>query len=127
MQKHQYILLTDLEVYKISRQLSDIAWEIYRFMDWESKKIIGFQFIESVDSIGANISEGYSRFHYLDKIKFYYNSRGSLNEANEHWIELINKRYKINKDLYKQFKNLSQTLSLKLNNFINSTYKAKSE
>lgn len=121
-----YIQLSNLEVYKIARQLSDLAWTIYNKMNWETKKIIGQQFIESVDSVGANIAEGYSRYHYLDRIKFYYNSRGSLSEANEHWIELINSRYKIEVIAYKKFKELSQSLSLKLNNFINSTYKAKS-
>lgn len=126
MEKRQYILLADLEVYKISRQLSDLAWSIYNKMDWEAKKIVGQQFIESVDSVGANIAEGYSRYHYLDRIKFYYNSRGSLSEANEHWVELINNRYKIEINIYKRFKELCQLLSLKLNNFINSTYKAKS-
>ena len=55
---------------------------------------MGDQFIEAVDSVGANIAEGYGRFHYLDRIKFYYNSRASLIECNEHWIELLKERKK---------------------------------
>lgn len=90
----KFIPLKDLEVYKISRELSRIAWKIYQALDWRDKKIMGDQFIESTDSVGANIAEGYGRFHYLEKIKFYYNSRGSLNEANEHWIELLWERKK---------------------------------
>ena len=54
----KYISLEELEVYTLSRQLSKIAWELFREMDWETKKIMGIQFIESVDSIGANITEG---------------------------------------------------------------------
>lgn len=121
----KYILIKDLEVYKLSRELSLISWQIYNQLNWETKKIAGFQFIESVDSVGANIAEGYNRFHYLDKIKFFYNSRASLSEASDHWIELLNERKKINEDSYKKFKLIAQKLSLKLNNFINSTYRAK--
>jgi len=74
----KYITLENLEVYKYSCQLSEIAWDIYKDFDWQIKKIIGDQFIRSADSVGANIAEGYSRFHYLDKIRFYYNARASL-------------------------------------------------
>ena len=96
MEKKKYILLKDLEVYQLARELSRIGWEIYNSLDWQTKKINGDQFIESTDSVGANIVEGYSRFHYLDKIKFYYNSRASLSECNDHWLELLNERKKVN-------------------------------
>lgn len=76
--KKKYILLADLEVYRLARELSRIGWEIYEVLDWRIKKITGDQFIESTDSVGANIAEGYGRFHYLDRIKFLYNSRASL-------------------------------------------------
>ena len=49
-----YIELKDLEVYRLSRQLSAKAWDIYKGLNWQSKKIIGDQFIESIDSVGAN-------------------------------------------------------------------------
>ncbi|MBT3538910.1 four helix bundle protein, partial [Candidatus Parcubacteria bacterium] len=32
-------------------------------------------------SITANIAEGFSRYHFKDKIRFYYHSRGSLAEV----------------------------------------------
>lgn len=121
----KYINLYDLEVYKLAKKLSEIGWKIYSNFDWETKKTAGFQFIDAVDSVGANIAEGYNRFHFLDRIKFYYNSRGSLSEANDHWIELINERGKINKENYQKFKEIAAKLNFKLNNFINSTYKAK--
>ena len=123
----KYILLKDLEVYKLSRELSALGWEIYNGLDWETKQINGIQFIKSTDSVGANIAEGYSRFHYLDKIKFFYNSRGSLTEANDHWIELLKERNKVNGTNYRKYKAIAIKLSVKLNNFINSTYKAKNQ
>ncbi len=44
--------------------------------------------IQSIDSVGANIAEGYARYHYLDRIKFYYIARASLSEGAGHWIDL---------------------------------------
>jgi len=123
--KKKYILLNDLEVYKLAKELSRVAWEVYQKLDWQTKKIMGDQFIESTDSVGANIAEGYGRFHYLDKIKFYYNSRASLNECNDHWLELLHERKKVDGKMYKEFKAIAEKLSIKLNNFISSTYKSK--
>lgn len=97
----EYLSLEKLEVYKLARELSSLAWEVYGAFDWKMRKIIGDQFIECTDSIGANVAEGYGRFHYLDKVKFYYNARGSLLES-RHWFDILlerkltNSEYKIN-------------------------------
>ncbi len=121
-----FIPLYKLDVYLLSRQLSAIGWRIYSTLDWNTKKVIGEQFIRSVDSVGANIAEGYARFHYLDKIKFYYNSRGSLAEASDHWLELLKERGLIKDQEYHEFKVIAKNIQIKLNSFITATYKAKS-
>ena len=121
----EYIELKDLVVYKLARELSKIAWEIYSKLSWQEKKIIGDQFIESVDSVGANIAEGYKRYHFLDRIKFYYNSRASLGESCEHWLSLLYERKFINKETFRKMEILNNELSIKLNNFISTTYKSK--
>lgn len=121
----KFIPLKDLEVYKLARELSKIGWEIYENLDWRDKKIIGDQFITATDSTGANIAEGYFRYHFLERIKFYYNSRGSLAECAEHWLELLKERKKVKEEKYQQYKTTAEKLSLKLNNFIASTAKAK--
>ncbi|MBI5530449.1 MAG: four helix bundle protein [Candidatus Doudnabacteria bacterium] len=125
--KSSYIILQNLEVYKLARELSKVGWIIYGKLDWQTKKINGDQFIESTDSVGANIAEGYGRFHFLDKIKFYYNARGSFLECYEHWIELMFERKMVVKDDYLSYKDIGQKLSLKLNHFIAANYKAKSQ
>lgn len=125
MEIKKYIRLHELEVYKLSRELSKIAWEIYNTLSWQIKKISGDQFITSVDSVGANIAEGYTRFHYLDKIKFYYIARASLTEASNHWLELLFERNQMIDKNYKEFKKTAEQLSIKLNNFIATTYKSK--
>jgi four helix bundle protein len=120
----KYIPLKELEVYKLARELSDFAWQIYDALEWQDKKIMGDQFIESADSVGANIAEGYRRYHYLDKIKFYYNSRASLSECCSHWLELLFERKKIGQKQFDTVSMLGNKLSLKLNNFIDVTYKS---
>ena len=123
MENQNFIELKDLEVYKLSRKLSTIAWGIFCRMDYMDKKHIGDQFLRSVDSVGANIAEGYGRFHYLDKVRFYYNSRASLYEAFNHWLELLFEREKISKNEFESLNETAQKLQVKLNNFITSTAK----
>lgn len=119
-----YLNLNELEVYLLSRELSKLVWSVYKNFDWKYQKIIGDQFIESTDSVGANIAEGYGRFHYLDKIKFYYNARASLKES-RHWFELIKERDLINEETQKRYLEIYKELSPKLNSFISTTYKQK--
>lgn len=125
METKKFIPLKDLEVYQLARELSKVGWEIYQELYWQDKKTMGDQFIRAVDSVGANITEGYFRYHFLDKIKFYYNARGSLAECLDYWLELFSERKKIPPEKYRQFQATGKKLSVKLNNFITSTYKAK--
>ncbi len=123
--KKKHIQLKDLDVYRLARELSGIAWRIYQNLDWQDKKIMGDQFIQATDSFGANIAEGYSRYHYLDKIKFFYTARASLVESTEHWLEILKERNKVNNESYLDYIKYSQKASLKLQNFISAIYRAK--
>jgi four helix bundle protein len=123
MESKNFIELKNLEVYQISRKLSSVAWEIFCRMDFMDKKHMGDQFLRSVDSIGANIAEGYGRYHYLDKVRFYYNSRASHYEAFTHWLELLFEREKITGSEFNSIDETALKLQIKLNNFITSTSK----
>ena len=122
MNKKEFIEAKDLKVYQLARQLSKMAWKIYESLSWQDKKIMGDQFIESTDSVGANIIEGYGRYHYLDKIRFYYIARASLNESAIHWLELLLERNKINHEKFVEMIGVAKDLQVKLNNFIGTTY-----
>jgi len=124
MNDKSYIELQDLEVYRLSREYSQLAWESYGLLDWQLRKIIGDQMITSVDSVGANIAEGYGRFHFLDKIKFFYNARGSLLESG-HWFGLLFERRVIDRDKFSLFKKLRKEILLKINLFIKSQHSSK--
>ena len=117
--------LGKLEIYKISLDLSKEIWGVYSSLATDLKFNIGNQVIRSIDSIGANIAEGYGRFHYKDSMKFYYNARGSWWES-KHWVYLLYQRKLISKELYKQMLEELELLGKKLNGFIN-TMKEKND
>jgi four helix bundle protein len=127
MDNKNYIPIQELIVYQLARKLSTIAWDIYSKMSFEDKKIMGDQFIRSTDSVGANIAEGYSRFHHLDRVRFYYNSRASQSEATDHWLSLLLERDKISQDTFDKYKSISKELQIKLNNFIKHTKDEKEQ
>lgn len=77
----RYLTLNDISAYKISLQLSNYVWDIIEKWDFFKKKTIGVQFIKAVDSISANIAEGFGRYHKRDKIHFYKISYGSITES----------------------------------------------
>ncbi len=120
-EKSKYIILNDLEVYKLSKELLLYAWEIYQSLEKDLKWSIGQQFIRSIDSIGANIAEGYGRFHYLDKVRFYYNARGSYFESIEHWLDLLFQRKLVSKSESDKLKEIGKELQIKLNLLIKAT------
>ena len=103
--------LEEIKVYIEARKLSAVAWKIFSDLTWQIKKILGDQFIQSTDSVGGNIAEGYGRFHYLDRIKFFYNARGSLLES-KHWFELLDERsFLKNKELKNEKYNIIRQIS----------------
>jgi four helix bundle protein len=81
----KYMDVTDLAVYKIALDLSNEVWKLV--LEWSpfAKDTIGKQFVRAVDSISANIAEGYGRHGRNDKIRFYFISAGSIKESLD-WI-----------------------------------------
>lgn len=71
----------ELDVYKNSLKLSNQIWDIC--LQWNNfeRKTVGSQIIRSIDSISANIAEGYGRRSIRDNIRFCYYARGSVEET----------------------------------------------
>jgi four helix bundle protein len=71
----------DLDIWKTANKLTkDIYLVNDKFPEKERYGIID-QIRRASSSVGANIAEGFGRFHYKDKLKFYYNARGSVCEV----------------------------------------------
>lgn len=109
--------LEDLNIYNLAMEVGDDIW--IKVIKWDnlSKYSIGQQVIRSSDSIAANISEGFGRFHYNDRKRFMYYSRGSLFETKT-WLVKAKNRNLIDETFFKEEYNKLNILGVKLNNFI---------
>ena len=114
------ILLTDLDVYRLSENLSDLIWESYDSWDEKTQKTVGYQVIRSADSISANIAEGYGRFTGPDRRRFYRYARGSFVETRS-WLRKLKRRNIIDETEYEQYQQIINELGPKLNAFIRKT------
>lgn len=112
--------LHDLQIYQISDQISDAAWVIYQELQDRRLYKLADQLLSAADSIGANIAEAYGRYYYLDVVRFYYNSRGSLWETVS-WIEKIERRKIYDEQTCKDVINKLVQLNYKLNALIKKT------
>lgn len=81
MEEKRYLRLGDIEAYKIGFHLSNYLWRLVIGWKQFEKNTVGQQFVRAVDSISANIAEGFGRFHKRDKVKFYKYAYGSAIEA----------------------------------------------
>jgi four helix bundle protein len=81
MEQKKFLKLKDIEAYRISFYLSNYVWDIVIKWNSFSQRTVGEQFVRAIDSISANIAEGFGRYGKRDKIKFYRYSQGSLTES----------------------------------------------
>lgn len=81
MEEKKYLMLNDIEAYKKAFRLSNYVWELVVKWNYLAQSTVGLQFIRAVDSISANIAEGFGRYGKNDKIKFYRISYGSATEC----------------------------------------------
>lgn len=62
----------------------ELVLEIYKLTkDFPKEEIYGIvsQLRRASSSITANIAEGFARYHFKDKVRFYYQARGSVAEV----------------------------------------------
>jgi four helix bundle protein len=81
--------------------LSNQVWDFILKWDHFAKDTVGKQFVRAVDSISANIAEGFGRYSKKDKVKFFRYSLGSLYESLD-WNEKSHVRNLLNEEEYSQ-------------------------
>jgi len=109
----------DLEIWK---QSNELCIEIYKLTEnYPKKEVFGIvnQIRRAAASVGANIAEGFGRFHFKDKIKFYYNARGSVCEV-QNFLFLSQDLKYINKGTAREIFIKYENLNKRLNQFIKS-------
>ena len=119
----------DLKEFKVYQKAMDVAercWEHVIKWDFFAKDTIGKQLIRAVDSIAANLSEGYGRYHFKEAKNFGYYSRGSLYETST-WLKKALNRDLINSEDYFSLSKDLKDISIRLNNYIKSIGKTQKE
>jgi len=109
--------LEELQVYSLSMEMGERIWSIVIRWDYFSKDTVGKQLMKAVDSIASNLSEGFGRYHFREKINFSYYSRGSLFETKT-WLTKAHNRNLINTSDYQLFVKQIGNIGVKLNNYI---------
>lgn len=71
----------DLECYQLALQVLREVYRVVKRLPPEERYNLAHQMRKAAASVVLNIAEGYGRYHYLDRLRFYYIARGSLNET----------------------------------------------
>lgn len=115
-----YLQLNKITAYTKSFHLSNMVWDLVTGWDSFAKYTIGQQFVDAVDSISANIAEGFGRYHTKDKVKFYYYSFGSVKECLD-WNEKARVRKLVNEETYSKIFATLETLPKEIHQLIKFT------
>ncbi|TAE91724.1 MAG: four helix bundle protein [Verrucomicrobia bacterium] len=115
--------INKLEIYREAMRLGEVVWGVVTAWDFFAKDTVGKQFVRAVDSIAANISEGYGRHHYKENIHFFHYARGSTEET-QTWIEKSANRGLIEKTTARQLYRELNTLKKRLNAYIKTIGKS---
>jgi len=70
-----------LDTWKEGHKLALLIYKETKSFPKEEKCGATNQLRRAASSITANIAEGFGRYHYADKIRFYHQARGSVKEA----------------------------------------------
>jgi len=114
---------SELEVWKRAKGVVIQIYELTRsFPKQETYGLID-QLRRSVNSICANIAEGFERYHTKDKVRFYYNARGSISECKSHLLISGELNYIKADKVMVLIKELDR-IGIMLNNMISALYRA---
>ncbi len=70
----------DLDAWRQAHRLVLSIYELSKEFPEDERFGLTVQMRRAASSIAANIAEGFARYHYKDKVKFYYQARGSVAE-----------------------------------------------
>ena len=100
-------------------EMAEKIWTIVIEWDYFTKDTIGKQLVRAADSIAANLSEGYGRYHFKENTNFCYYSRGSLFETKT-WLTKAHNRKLMKNDDFEIFIHDIDNIGIKINNYIKS-------
>ena len=114
----------DLDVWKKGHQLVLEIYKITKDFPKEEKFGIIDQLRRASSSITANVAEGFERYHFNDKIKFYYQARGSVAEV-QNFLLLSRDLAYINAEICEELNIKADAIRQLINGLIRSIEKQK--
>jgi four helix bundle protein len=124
MTKKKIRSFRDLEVWKKAHKLSIDVSQLVKIFPRDEKYDLAGQMRRSARSIPSDISEGYGRFHFNDKLTFYERARASLLELRNHFEEALDNSY-ISNDTFHSFRKQMNEVNFLLNRMIRNVKKAR--
>lgn len=106
------------EAYKLQKEVFDIT----KKFPPDEKYGLKSQLNNSSNSIMANLAEEHGRYHYADKVRVLYITRGELEETQSHLICSVSRGYVLNQDcaaLVSRYEQLKKRLNGRINDFKN--------
>ena len=71
----------DLECWQEARKLTNMVYSATKSPAFKRDLRLSGQIQAAAGSVMANIAEGFARYHFKDKVRFYYQARGSVAEV----------------------------------------------
>jgi four helix bundle protein len=115
--------LEELNVFQLSMALADEIWDIINSWNYFAKDTAGKQLIKAVDSVAANLSEGFGRYFYKEEKPFCYYSRGSLFETKT-WLTKASKRKLLSEEEFEKFIKIITDVGIRLKIILHQLVKA---
>lgn len=82
--EQRYSSFEDMPVWKLAYEFALYIYKVTNSYPKEEKYGLISDTRRAATSVSANIAEAFGRFHYRDKLNFYYNARGSVTESISH-------------------------------------------
>ncbi len=114
----------DLEVWQKGHQLVLAIYKITKDFPKEEQFGIISQLRRAAASITANIAEGFERYHFNDKTRFYYQARGSTAEV-QNFLLLVKDLDFINTEVREELEENTNEVRRLINGLIRSIEKQK--
>lgn len=115
---------TNLDAWRVNHELVLMVYKITKKFSQDERFGLIKQLRRAASSITANIAEGWGRYHFADKNRFYYQARGSNCEV-QNFIILAKDLNYIDPQDYNQLKEKVFQGFQVINGLIRSTEKQK--
>jgi four helix bundle protein len=117
--------LESLQVWKRALSFAvKVCKEMLPMLPVDEKWALTSQLRRAVQSVPANIAEGYGRFYYQDAVRFSYIARGSLDESYSH-LTLAHQLGYLPADAFSGYAAEMQEIRRMLNGYIQYLKKSK--